>query len=71
VYLRCSDDETIKTLKTYWGLIETLANTTHIHYLREELPPAGCAMTTVSAHCEAHIMLKVLAHSGDFMYSTI
>lgn len=57
-YLRCSDDATISTLKTYENLVETLANTAHIHYLKEELPPAGCAMLTVSAHCEAHILLK-------------
>ena len=59
-YLRCSDDATISTLRTYESLITTLANTSAVHYLREEMPPAGCAMLTVSAHCEAHILLKVI-----------
>lgn len=58
VYLRCSDDGVVSTLKTYEGLIATLANTSVVHFLREEAPPAGCAMLTVSALCEAHVMLK-------------
>ena len=59
-YLRCSDDATISMLRTYESLITTLANTSTVHYLREEMPPAGCAMLTVSAHCEAHVLLKVI-----------
>ena len=62
-YLRCSDDATISTLRTYESLITTLANTSAVHYLREEMPPAGCAMLTVSAHCEAHVLLKVIPSS--------
>nr|KAG5705773.1 hypothetical protein BaRGS_027432 [Batillaria attramentaria] len=58
VYLRCSDQATVTTLKTYENLIVTLANASAVHFLQEEMPPAGCAMLTVSAHCEAHILLK-------------
>ncbi|KAK7094600.1 valine--tRNA ligase-like [Littorina saxatilis] len=57
-YLRCADDATISTLKKYETLVSTLANTSTVHYLREDMAPAGCAMLTVNAHCEAHIMLK-------------
>ncbi|KAL8562374.1 hypothetical protein ACOMHN_066088 [Nucella lapillus] len=58
VYLRCSDDSVVSTLRTYCGLVTALANTSDVHFLREEMPPAGCAMLTVSAKCEAHVLLK-------------
>ncbi|XP_076436841.1 valine--tRNA ligase-like [Babylonia areolata] len=58
VYLRCDDQTVVGSLKTYEGLISTLANTATVHFLCQVAPPAGCAMLTVSAHCEAHVMLK-------------
>lgn len=58
VYLRCSDEMTVTTLKTFENLIAILANASAVHFLQSEKPPAGCAMLTVSAHCEAHILLK-------------
>ncbi|PVD22509.1 hypothetical protein C0Q70_18323 [Pomacea canaliculata] len=51
-------ESTSNTLTTFEGMIATLANTNSIHYLIEEALPSGCAMQTVSALCEAHIMLK-------------
>jgi valyl-tRNA synthetase len=62
LYIRCTDVESANVLKSYVDLIQALASAANIHVLttEEEAPPIGCAIQTVSAKCEVHIMLKGL-----------
>uniref|UniRef100_A0A0B7ANU5 Valine--tRNA ligase n=1 Tax=Arion vulgaris TaxID=1028688 RepID=A0A0B7ANU5_9EUPU len=58
VYLKCSDNETAQTLNQFKDVITAMANTSSISVLINTDPPQGCAMSTVSAKCETHLMLK-------------
>ncbi|XP_012938411.1 valine--tRNA ligase [Aplysia californica] len=57
VYLKCADDATSQMLGSYEELISTMCNTSSISCSTTD-PPSGCAMSTVSARCETHLMLK-------------
>ena len=59
VYLRCSDDDSAAVLKSYEDLIRTLGSGEAVNVITTETPPEGCAISTVSAKCEVHMMLKV------------
>ncbi|CAL1537812.1 unnamed protein product [Lymnaea stagnalis] len=59
VYLKCADIETAQVLTSFESVVvSTMGNTSNITYNVNEEPPAGCAVMTVSARCETHIMLK-------------
>ncbi|XP_052095273.1 valine--tRNA ligase-like [Mytilus californianus] len=58
VYLKCDTTETASILKRYTDLIETLTFCASLNILVGDSPPEGCAVQTVSAKCECHIMLK-------------
>lgn len=60
LYLRCSDDETAAIMTKFSDLILTLASGEEVKVIMSDLPPEGCAMSTVSAKCEIHMMLKGL-----------
>ncbi|XP_041371023.1 valine--tRNA ligase-like [Gigantopelta aegis] len=64
VYLKCSDEETANTLQAFTEKIQTLSNSSSIVILVNQDPPVGCCMSTVSAKCETHIMLKGLIDVG-------
>ena len=59
VYLRCADETSADVLNHHRDLFQTLANAQAIHILTNQHPPEGCAISTVSAKCEVHMMLKV------------
>ena len=59
VYLKCNDEETANTLHPYVDLIAHLSSSQAINILVNHDPPVGCAMLTLSAKCETHLMLKV------------
>lgn len=59
VYLKCSDGESAATLGQFQDLISTLGSSDTIHIYTTEQPPEGCAISTVSATCEIHMLLKV------------
>ncbi|BFZ05935.1 hypothetical protein BsWGS_08973 [Bradybaena similaris] len=58
VYLKCADNETASSLSQFEDVISTMVNTSSISILVNTDPPQGCAMSTVSAKCETHLMLK-------------
>ncbi|KAK3767320.1 hypothetical protein RRG08_050870 [Elysia crispata] len=60
VYLKCSDSETAETVRSFEDVVSTMCNTSTLNILEGEgqEPPQGCAMATVSARCETHLMLK-------------
>ena len=64
VYLRCVDDASAGVLNHYRDLFQTLASAQQVHIVTSQQPPEGCAISTVSARCEVHMMLKV----GDFCW---
>ncbi len=59
VYLKCSDSSSAAVLEHYTDLIQNLASGEKILILTDSQPPEGCAISTVSARCEVHMMLKV------------
>ncbi len=59
VYLKCSDSSSAAVLEHYTDLIQNLASGEKISILTDSQPPEGCAISTVSARCEVHMMLKV------------
>ena len=59
VSLKCSDENSCTTLKNYVDLISNLGSGEKVVVMTTEQPPEGCAIQTVSAHCEVHMMLKV------------
>ena len=59
VYLRCADEASADVLNHYRDLFQTLANAQGVNILTNQQPPEGCAISTVSAKCEVHMMLKV------------
>ncbi|XP_036371216.1 valine--tRNA ligase isoform X1 [Octopus sinensis] len=60
VYLKCSDEESANILKSFVDIIANLASSDNVNILINQEPPTGCAMITVSAKCETHLMLKGL-----------
>ncbi|GFS27181.1 valine--tRNA ligase [Elysia marginata] len=60
VYLKCSDRETAETVGSFQDVVSTMCNTSNLTILEGDgqEPPQGCAMATVSARCETHLMLK-------------
>ncbi|KAJ8299984.1 hypothetical protein KUTeg_021503 [Tegillarca granosa] len=60
VYLKCTSAETANLLQVYHDLIQTMTSSSSLQFLVDEHPPEGCAVQTVSAKCESHIMLKKL-----------
>ena len=65
VYLKCSDQPTETTLKSFVELIRTLGSGAEVTILTTQQPPEGCAISTVSAKCEVHMMLKVGHHDDS------
>jgi valyl-tRNA synthetase len=61
VYLKCSDDESADILKSLEDLVIVLGSGQEVIVIRDEMPPSGCAISTVSAKCEVHMLLKVCA----------
>ena len=59
VYLKCSDEETANLLRTHPDLIQVLSLTSAVNIMVDQTPPVGCAVQTVSAKCETHLMIKV------------
>lgn len=58
--MRCSEDDLAVTLRRYTDLIVTLASASQVNVLTGgDTIPQGCAISTVSAKCEVHMMLKV------------
>ena len=58
--VRCLDAETAATLTRHTQLVCTLATAQTLKVAASnDVVPAGCAMSTVSAKCEVHMMLKV------------
>ncbi|KAL3869903.1 hypothetical protein ACJMK2_042527 [Sinanodonta woodiana] len=64
VYLKCLDEETANVLRMHPDLIKVLSSADDVHVLVKEMPPQGCAVQTVSAKCETHLMLKGLIDIG-------
>ena len=62
MYLKCSDETTAATLRNFVELIRTLGSGAEVSVLMTEQAPEGCAISTVSAKCEMHMMLKVGCH---------
>ncbi|XP_046370269.2 valine--tRNA ligase-like [Haliotis rufescens] len=60
VYVKCTDDDTASKVKLFTDIIQTLTNSSAVHVLVSDSAPEGCAMLTVSAKCEVHLMLKGL-----------
>ncbi len=59
VYIHCSEDQSAAVLRDNSPLISTLASAQDVNVFTVERPPHGCAVSTVSATCEVHMMLKV------------
>ena len=62
VYLKCSDEETANLLCTHPDLIQVLSLTSAVNIIVNDTPPVGCAVQTVSAKCETHLVIKVRIH---------
>ena len=61
VFIKCSDDELAKVSQRYTDLIQTLTTSASTTVLSvDDHPPLGCAIQTVSARCEVHLLLKVI-----------
>lgn len=60
VFLKCSDEETANLLRTHPDLIQVLSLTSAVNIMVDQMPPVGCAVQTVSAKCETHLMIKGL-----------
>lgn len=65
VYLKCSDDESADILRSLDDLITVLGSALEVRVITDDTAPQGCAILTVSAKCEVHMMLKV---SGDLEF---
>lgn len=60
VFIKCSDDELARTTERYTDLIQTLTSSSSANVLSADgHAPLGCAIQTVSARCEVHLLLKV------------
>jgi valyl-tRNA synthetase len=60
LYVKCADEDSASSLKNFTDVIQTLASASNVHMLTTELPPIGCAIQTISAKCEVHLLLKGL-----------
>lgn len=61
LYIKCSDDESANVLKSSIELLKTLTSSQTVEVLSSsQHPPLGCAIQTISAKCEVHLMLKGL-----------
>ena len=49
-------------MRDFEDLIRVLGSGQEVKVITEETPPEGCAISTVSAKCEVHMMLKVRGH---------
>jgi len=59
LYIRCFEASLSEKLKQLSELICTLSTSSDVLFLEAaEQPPAGCAIQTVSAICEVHLLLK-------------
>ena len=59
MYLKCSDAASATTVSKYVDLMSNLGSASQVVVLTAEGAPEGCAIQTVSARCEVHMMLKV------------
>ena len=59
VYIKCTEEGLSTSLMKYTDLLVTLGSAADVSILTGEEPPSGCAISTVSAFCEVHMMLKV------------
>ncbi|XP_013380246.1 valine--tRNA ligase [Lingula anatina] len=60
LYLRLHDEPTAAMLQKYSDVIQTLSSSSAVTIQVEGEVPQGCAVNTVNAQCEAHMMLKGL-----------
>jgi len=60
LYVKCSDADSAAMLNSYTDLMQTLASAGSVHILTTEQPPVGCAIQTISAKFEVHLLLKGL-----------
>jgi len=59
LYIRCFEASLSEKLKQFSDLICTLSTSSAVTFLEAaEQPPVGCAIQTVSAKCEVHLLLK-------------
>ncbi|XP_055691669.1 valine--tRNA ligase [Lutzomyia longipalpis] len=58
IFLVCSDDATLGILRKFADDLCTLAYCARIAF--GEAPPPGCAILTITAQCEVHLLLKGL-----------
>ena len=60
VYIKCNEESTLNNLQDLLPLIANLGSCLEVKLLNSsESAPQGCAVSTVSAKCEIHMMLKV------------
>ncbi|XP_035223704.1 valine--tRNA ligase-like, partial [Stegodyphus dumicola] len=58
LFLRCDDDSTKSSLASLQQSILTLTSSATVMLSDLEGIPKGCAITTISENCEAHLLLK-------------
>ena len=59
LYIRCFEVSLSEKLKQFSDLICTLSMSAAVTFLEAtDQPPAGCAIQTISAKCEVHLLLK-------------
>lgn len=55
-YILCDDEKSNETIKRFQSELQTLSYCSKIEIVKS--PPTGCAILTISAQCEVHLMLK-------------
>lgn len=60
LFVKCSDEETANMLRTHPDLLKVLSLSSSVSVLVDDTPPTGCAVQTVSAKCETHLLIKGL-----------
>ena len=65
VFVQCSDSSLESTVQNYDDLIRTLTSSTKVTVTGSDATgvPSGCAVCTVSAKCQVHMLLKVITGS--------
>ena len=58
MFIKTHDKSTFEKLESLKDLISTMTNSKSITFLDEEMPPSGCALTTLSDKCKLYILLK-------------
>jgi len=59
LYIRCFEASLLKKLRQFGDFVCSLTTSCAVTFLEaEEQPPSGCAIQTVSAKCEVHLLLK-------------